>query len=256
MSSISGHAISSGLHNARLLDLLYLLSGCWTMLTSCQGACCPLKHIMLFGLAFKMLHCVMWSASCYVASPQALPPVACCFNITFLFSGSLIWFSRCYAVWPSLPHATLLDLTSFMLCGFKFNKSCMLLDLGFITLGCWILFASCYGAWSSLPPAMLLELLSVMFSVCFCLHDRVMLFGFVFMMRCCLASLHHALLPRACVLSTQTYSWNHKFFAFGISSVTSYLFLVPGRPEMKLTLPRWDVQNCRSCDGLGCQRHS
>ena len=41
---------------------------------------------------------------------------------------------------------------------FRLNKSCMLLDLGFMTLGCWILSASCcltspascYTAWTSL----------------------------------------------------------------------------------------------------------
>ena len=95
---------------------------------------------------------------------------SCClafFIVMLLFSDRLIWSSRCYAVWSSLPHASLLDLNSFMLFGFGLNTSCMLLGLGFMTLGCWVLSASCYVAWSSLPPVMLFDLLPIFFDLTF-----------------------------------------------------------------------------------------
>ena len=97
-------------------------------------------------------------------------PNSCClkfFIIMLLFSDPLIWSSRCYDVWSSLPHASLLDLNSFMSFGFRLNTSCMLLDLGFMRLGCWILSFSCYAAWSSLPPVMLLDLPSITFDLTF-----------------------------------------------------------------------------------------
>ena len=107
MSSTSGHAISSSLHNARLLDLLHLLSGCWAFLTSCQGACRPPKHVVLFVLAFKMLHCLISIASCYAASPLSIPPVACCFqNQNFCsphWRGGVFVFSAAPLLPPARP---------------------------------------------------------------------------------------------------------------------------------------------------------
>ena len=106
-----------------------------------------LNHPML--RRFATLH-TSWSSCCLAF-----------FIVMLLFSDRLIWSSRCYAVWSSLPHASLLDLNSFMLFGFGLNTSCMLLGLGFMTLGCWILSASCYVAWCSLPPVMLFDLLPI-----------------------------------------------------------------------------------------------
>ena len=208
------------LHQVMLSHLVFIMLGCLIFSISCQAAGPSLPHVRVLAVPQSMLCYLVLLSRCYIVwfqSPHATPLrhspyllLPAVFKIKLLFSDSLIWSSRCYAVWSSLPHATLLDLNSFMLCGFRVNKSCMLLDLGFMTLGCWILFASCYAAWSSLPPVMLLELPSIMFCVCFCLHDRVMLFGLVFMMLRCLASLHNALLPRGCSLSTHN-SWNYKF---------------------------------------------
>ena len=166
----------------------------------CNAAWCPLYHVKLFHLDFMMLSCLIFSVLCYAAGPS-LPqakvldvplimlrvPIifqdaalsdlnhlmlrrfdtlhtSCClefFIIMLLFSDCLILSLRCYAVWSSLPHASLLDLNSFMLFGFRLNTSCMLPDLGFMRLDCWILSFSCYAAWSSLPPVMLLDLLSI-----------------------------------------------------------------------------------------------
>ena len=114
MSFKSRYAISCGLHDAKLLDLLYLLLRCWTFPASCQDAWRPVKHVMLFDLAFKMLHCLLSFASCYAASPPSLLPVAGWFSISDL--GFLVTWSCFHDAKPAKHFWT-------------FSSSCYVLDL-------------------------------------------------------------------------------------------------------------------------------
>ena len=131
MSSISGHAISSGLHNARLPDLLHFLSGCWTMLTSFQGACCPLKHnhiwscfqdATLFDLnhlmlrRFATLHtscCLLFSTShfCFLIVRSGFHD-ATLFGVLYLMLHCLTLTASCYAVSSCTSPACCLILAS------------------------------------------------------------------------------------------------------------------------------------------------
>ena len=132
MSSVSSHAIWSGLPDARLLDLLYVFSLCsWTFPTSCQGACYPLKHVMLFGLAFKMLHCLISITSWCATSPPSLPPVAGWFSISDL----------CFLViWSCI--VMLICLISSASC-YILDLPCLIWGLVFEMLCCWIFSTSC-----------------------------------------------------------------------------------------------------------------
>ena len=72
--SKSCYATRSGLHNATLLDCLYLMLRCWTFPTACYVSWCSLCHVMLFDLAIKTVRCLIFYTSCYVLDL----PLLCC----------------------------------------------------------------------------------------------------------------------------------------------------------------------------------
>jgi hypothetical protein len=203
MSSISGCAIWSGLRNSRLFDLLYLLLRCWAFPTSGQGSGCPLKYVMLFDLGFKMLHCLISSASCYAASPPSLPLVAVWFSISdlcFLVIWSCLHDAKLFNLlglmlhsWPSLPYVMLLDV--LYISGFAISSGLhndRLLDLLYLLSGCWT-----YAIWSWSQDVTLFDLIRLMLRclaapylllLCGSLNQifSFWLFDLVFMMLSCL----------------------------------------------------------------------
>ena len=198
------------LQDAVLLELLYLILGCFTSLpTSCclvrslyqifafRSFWCRLHGAKLFDLgtawplismscyllyllqirffSFMVLRCMMLPASCYPAS-HSLPHVKL-LHAPCIRSSCLILSLGCYAAWPSLPRAT-----SFKSCRFISQHDITRLDLVSIILLCWVFTASFYAVWSSLPHASLLDLNSFMsFGFRTGWHKSCMLFDLGFM---------------------------------------------------------------------------
>ena len=108
---------------------------------------------------------------------------------------------------------------------------CIILCYSVLSSWCyaaWFPTSNC-AAWPSLTDVMLLNVLT---------SHRVTLFGLVFMMLRCLVFSTSCLATKrmnfiSIVLAPKTI-WEHKFFVFGISSVTSCHFLVSAR---------WGAQN-------------
>ena len=128
---------------------------------------------MTIDSAIKALGCLILSNSCYVLGLA----VFCCVVVTYH-----VGISKLVLTMPSLSPVTLLGL---------------------------VLSSWCYAAWSSVPQTGLLDLPYLML-LCwvFFISDRVMLFGFVFMM-----------LRGAILLGIQSFCWsskngfcNYKFF--------------------------------------------
>ena len=192
MSSISGDALSSGFHDARLLDLLCLVLRCWTFPASCQCAWFSLghgkvsdpasrcyivwpqspnamllrssiprvawsflNHILVFWSFdpfFTMLHCLIFSTSCYAAWPEQLHVIR--FRIKHIL----------HAAWSWLHDAGLLDLVCLMLCCLIFPASrhavwsfFNMFDLTFMVPRCLMVSTSCYGTEPSQQDVMLLD---------------------------------------------------------------------------------------------------
>ena len=109
--SKSCYATRSGLHNATLLDCLYLMLRCWTFPTACYVSWCSLYHVMLFDLVIKTVRCLIFYTSCYVLDL----PLLCCLCSLYIVEF-FVWSSCCYAAWPSLPLVRLLGLPYLMWC--------------------------------------------------------------------------------------------------------------------------------------------
>ena len=101
--------LDSRFHDARFLGLIFLYLRFWTFPTSCQGAWCPSDHVKLSD---PLSTCYSVCSQSPDATPLRHPPYLLLPGafIKFLLSDRLIWSSRCYGAWSSLPHATLLDL--------------------------------------------------------------------------------------------------------------------------------------------------
>ena len=117
--SESCYATRSGLHNATLLDCLYLMLRCWTFPTACYVSWCFLYHVMLFDLVIKTVRCLIFYTSCYVLDL----PLLCCLYSLYIYIYIVeffVWFSCCYAAWPSLPlvrpYVMLLNVLCIILC--------------------------------------------------------------------------------------------------------------------------------------------
>ena len=109
--SKSCYATRSGLHNAALLDCLYLMLRCWTFPTVCYVSWCSLSHVMLFDLVIKTVRCLIFYTSCYLLDL----PLLCCLCSLYVVEF-FVWSSCCYAAWPSLPLVRLLGLPYLMWC--------------------------------------------------------------------------------------------------------------------------------------------
>ena len=208
MSPTSGCAFWSGLHGARLLDLLRLM--------------------LPLDLPCVMLCCLIFSKSCF-ATRSGLHD-ATLLDCLYLMLRCWTFPTVCYVSWCSLSHVmrschqdgTLLDLFYLMLRSWP-----VLLGLSSWCYAAWFPTSN-YAAWPSLTDVMLLNVLT---------SDRVTRFGLVFMMlRCwvfstsCLATKRMNFISIG--FSTQNYSGSTSlFFVFGISSVTSCHFLVSARKK-------------------------
>ena len=181
MSSISRYAISSGFHDAKLLDLLCLVLRCWTFPTSSQGAWCPLDHVKVSD-HFPRCY-IVWSQS-PTATPLRNPPyllllgvfhnhafVFWSFDLVFTMLRCLIFSTSCFTAWPEQLHVIRFQVKHILHAAWSWLHVAGLLDLVFLMLCCLIFPASGHAAWSSLNY------------VWFDLHGATLLDGVYLMLR-------------------------------------------------------------------------
>ena len=99
--SESCYATRSGLHNATLLDCLYLMLCSWTFPTACYVSWCSLYHVMLFDTVIKTVRCLIFNTSCYVLDL----PFLCCLCSLSIYIYSWV-FCRVFMLLCCLTFST------------------------------------------------------------------------------------------------------------------------------------------------------
>ena len=149
MSPTSGCAFWSGLHGARLLDLLRLM--------------------LPLDLPCVMLCCLTFSKSCYATRSglhNATLLHATLLNLPYRMLCFLVLPVSCCAVWSCHQDGTLLDLFYLMLPSWP--SFVMLLVFSIYIVEFFVWSSCCYAAWPSLPLVRLLGLLYLMWCCLMC----------------------------------------------------------------------------------------
>ena len=114
------------LHDATLLDLLYFMPQCLTFPTSCYFSLSSPNCVFQIDLACRTLRCLMFSASCYGASPS-LPHVklhqVTLLDLVFMTLRCLTFSTSCFQDRPS-PRYVFLHRSRIMLRGLIWPSWC------------------------------------------------------------------------------------------------------------------------------------